>query len=453
MLQRLAYKELQKWKSKSRRLPLVLSGARQTGKTFLIQEFAKKEFERFHYLNFEEDKSLKKIFEKSLKPADILELYSIQTGKQVNVKSDLLIFDEIQSCPDAITSLKYFAENLPELFLISAGSLLGLELSPVSYPVGKIEFLNIHPLSFYEFLLACKENDLLSYLNEHKLGDKLPEIVHAKAWQLLLNYMTIGGLPDCINTFLSAIKDKSRFQALIDTRKKQTDLIKLFLSDFTKHSGKENALHIERVFSAVPAQLAKAIDQSSDKFYFKDVINKQGRYDLIASPVSWLKKASLILQSFIIEKSEIPLNAYAKENRFKLYMFDTGILGALVNIPIQSILEQNFDNYKGFYAENFIAQEINYYYQQDIFSWTGRSAEVEFLISTNTGIVPVEVKAGKAYRAKSLGVYREKYKPQRSILFSSRPDTTANIGQKNEKGIKEMWPLYMSWRALKENSP
>ena len=221
-----------------------------------------------------------------------------------SLAKELLIFDEIQAEPNAITSLKYFAEELPELHLVAAGSLLGLELAPTSYPVGKAEFLDLFPMSFLEFLLAVKEQPLVDYFENFNLGEPVPEAIHHKSWQLMLDYFAVGGLPASVSAFELAEEKATGYKA---SRQVLNNLIFLYQSDFTKHSGKENALHIERVFSSVPEQLAQAVDMNVKKYQFKDVIHKKGRYSSVEGPISWLKKASLLLQVPITEVVKSPI--------------------------------------------------------------------------------------------------------------------------------------------------
>ena len=446
MFKRNIYSKLLNWKQKEKRKPLILRGARQVGKSFIMKHFAETEFERFHYLNFESEKNLHSIFTTSLNPNKALELYEIASGNHVDPTTDLVIFDELQACPEAITSLKYFAEQLPTSWVLAAGSLLGLELTSASYPVGKVELLDMFPCCFSEFLAATGEQKLIDYLSELTLNQEIPAALHDKAWQTLLNYYCTGGLPASIEAFNS---ESNRLNGLRASREVLDTLTHLYLGDFSKNAGKENALHIERVFTAIPEQLAQAVDENVDKFLFKDVLPKNSRFSQIAGPLSWLKKASLIIQTYIVGQGESPLTPYREENKFKLYLFDTGLLGALAKIKVTDILQQDYGSYKGFYAENFIAQELRCHSVSDLFSWVGRSAEVEFVVESEKGTYPIEVKAGKSKRSRSLSVFQQKYQPSCAYVFNSQPRIISKT-KESETTIREQWPLYLAFRVFNE---
>jgi len=434
-----AYSKLLQWKQNAPRLPLIIRGARQVGKTFLLKEFGTSEFKNYHYLNFETDSTLKSLFKAKLDPESFRNNYYAATGTEINFENDLILLDEIQAHPPAITALKYFSEHLPQSYVIAAGSLLGLELAPTSYPVGKVELLNLYPLSFAEFLDAISSDELRVFICNLKTGGEIPEAIHGRIWRLMLDYMVTGGLPESIIMYLSA---SDRISGLKKARSVLKQLVAMYGSDFAKHAGKVNAMHIDRVFRSIPGQLAKAIDASVKKYRFKDVISSNGRFSDLAGPIDWLLKASLLLQCNIIETAQIPLISHRRENHFKLYMFDVGILGALADLPIDAIIKQDYGSYKGYFAENFVAQELTCLCDNTLYSWTKRMAEIEFLFVDGDRIEPIEVKAGRVTRSKSLSSYRHRYAPKKASVLSGRPSLHI------QDEIIHYFPLYAVSRLL-----
>ena len=430
--------ELEKWKNRSDRKPLILKGARQVGKTYLLESFGKECFPRFHIINLEKDEKLAQIFETDLNPKRIIQALNFILDEEINVESDLLIFDEIQQCPKALTSLKYFQEDLSELALCAAGSLLGLQLSEDSFPVGKVEFLNLFPMSFKEFLEGVGDGKSVSFYNEYKVNDIVPDVVHSHLWGQLKNYFIVGGLPEVVSTF--ADRKDNVFDAFKRVRKKQEDLITTYHADMAKYSGKQNAMHLERLWKNVPAQLAKLQSGSAPKFRFKQVIPGINRHSRLVNVIDWLKTAGLIIQVPIVNSGELPFSAHTVENLFKLYLFDVGILGALSQLPPKSILDYDYDSYKGYYAENYIAQEFVCSGVKNAYSWKERTAEVEFLREVDGAVLPIEIKSGWVTQAKSLKVFTDKYKPlYRTVMSANKPffDNQNNIHR---------YPLYFASR-------
>jgi len=433
---------LKKWKLKKGRKPLILKGVRQTGKTWILKEFGKKEFSACHYLNFELNKKAANLFREDLDPKRILNEISFLLDHPIDIKNDLLIFDEIQECPEALTSLKYFCEKMPELAVCCAGSLLGLHLSNASFPVGKVDFLSMHPMSFPEFLEAAHDIKSLSYLNSIQPGDHFSEIVHEHLWQQFKIYLVTGGLPEVVETWLNH-SNGLLYPAFVFVREKQNELIHGYYADIAKHAGKVNAMHIDHVWRAIPAQLAQTQDGSAKRFHFRDVIPGIDRYQRLASVFDWLGAAQLVIRVPVIEHAKLPLMAQVEESRFKLYMFDTGILGALADLPPKSIMDYDYGTYKGYYAENFIAQEFVAKNITKLYSWQNNRAEIEFLYSENSHIIPIEVKSGGVIHSQSLNKFAEKYHPPCRVLFSAKPlhiDLTHHFHR---------YPLYMAhWFPL-----
>ena len=268
-VKRHVFSKLKQWKSKAGRKPLVLKGARQVGKTYVLKRFGQEAFHKFHYVNFEEDETLHKIFEENLKPKRILQELSFILDTSVNQENDLLIFDEIQACPRALTSLKYFQEKLPIFAVCAAGSLLGLQLGESAYPVGKVDYLEMFPVSFGEFLQASGGNRYVNILNSVTGNEPIPEVIHSHLWEQLKLYFIVGGLPEVVQTYVDHRDDL--FKALQMVRAKQTDLIKGYIADIAKHSGKQNAMHLERIWKNIPTQLAREQNGSAQKFKFTGI--------------------------------------------------------------------------------------------------------------------------------------------------------------------------------------
>lgn len=430
--------QLISWKNAEKRKPLIIRGARQVGKTFSLKKFGREHFPAFHYLDFEEDPGLCDIFEPDLRPERIISDLRFRLNTNINPSTDLIVFDEIQRCGRALTSLKYFCEEMPQLALCAAGSLLGVALTPDSFPVGKVSFLDFYPMSFSEFVFALDEQMLGRLLCEHNPRDEYPEPAHQRLWQLWKEYLVVGGLPAAVAVF--AAHHGNLFEAVGKVRTVQRDLVTAYLADIAKHSGKLNALHIERVWRSVPAQLARGQDGNAPKFKFRGVVPGIRGYDRLAGPIDWLEAAGLLLRTSIVETPCIPLSAFAGENRFKLYLFDIGILGALGGIDPRVFLEYDFGSYKGYVAENFVAQELTASGAVSLYCWTGRTSEVEFLFQRGSAVIPLEVKSGRSTRSKSLDVFEDRYHPAESFVLSAR--------NAHRRGSRLYMPLYAAESLL-----
>lgn len=408
-----------RWKNSERRKPLILRGARQVGKTYSLEEFGRENFKVCHYLNFEEDGQLDKIFRQDLKPVRILKELEFYLDRLITVDEDILIFDEVQACPRALNSLKYFQEKMTSLPIVAAGSLLGVELSEISFPVGKVEFLDMHPLSFGEFLAAVGDHLSNDFFKDFIGNQKIPEIIHSRLWQQMKNYMIVGGLPEVVTVWKENLD--TPLVAFRAVRKAQKNLLISYLADMAKHSGKQNSMHLERLWSNIPGQLAREQSGSASKFKFKNVLPGVRGYERLAGPIDWLTKAGLVKKVTMVNSGNLPLPAYAKDNTFKLYCFDTGLLGALGNLPPQVILDYDYGSYKGYFAENFAAQEFQGAEEQALYYWRERTAEVEFVREFEGNVIPIEIKSGWVTQAKSLKVFAEKYKPPYRIVLSGKP--------------------------------
>lgn len=425
-------KSLTAWKSLPYRKPLILRGARQTGKTYILKEFGRQYFQNYHYINFEDDENLAAFFVTNLSPGRIVNELQFYLDKAIDIQNDLLIFDEIQNCPRALTSLKYFNEEMPDAAVCAAGSLLGVTLSRESFPVGKVEFLDLFPMTYYEFLSAFGERKLAALIDDLDLSHPLPIAAHQKLLEYWKKYLVIGGMPEAVKTF-TALK-ANEFEAFKTVRGLQNNLIDAYMMDIAKHAGKQNTADIERLWRNIPAQLGRTQNGKARKFRFKNVLPGKKGYERLAGPLSWIESTGLAIRVSIVDKAGFPLSSFVKENRFKLYFFDIGLLGAVSKIMPAVLLNYEFGSYKGYIAENFIAQELQASGLKQLCCWEGKTSEVEFLLETDSGIIPIEVKAGKRTQAKSLKVYIERYNPAKSIVISSR-----NL---EKSGSRVYLPLY-----------
>jgi predicted AAA+ superfamily ATPase len=434
-MKRLILENLKQWKHKKDRKPLILKGVRQVGKTYSVMEFGKTEFPRVHYLNFEKNMNAAALFQENLDPKRIVDELRFLLDTTINPETDLVFFDEIQACPPALTSLKYFSEDMPELALCCAGSLLGLHLGEASFPVGKVDFLHMRPMSFFEFLTANDDNKSIDILDRCSTTLTIPEIVHEHLWKQFKLYLITGGLPEVVKTFLAHKEDL--YTACTLAREKQQDIIYGYYGDIAKHAGKVNAMHIDRVWRAIPTQLAQAQEEPTKRFQFKGIIPGIDRYQRLANVLDWLIAAELAIQVPILEHIELPLMAYREESRFKLYLFDIGILGAMSHLAPKVILDYDYGTYKGYVAENVVAQEFMAKGIIHLYSWQNNRSEVEFIYSNEEGIIPIEVKAGRVTRNQSLNKYAEKYHPPYRAVLSARSLNIDNLHEYHQ------YPLYM----------
>jgi hypothetical protein len=436
-MNRLIYKQLCEWKNRKLRKPLLLQGARQVGKTWLLKEFGRKEFRKSHYVNFENAYTFSSIFRSGLKPASVIQQLSILLNEDILPDQDLLIFDEIQNSNEALTSLKYFREEMPEQALCCAGSHVGLMVGETSFPVGQVEFLTLFPLTFEEFLMACDER--LSVVIAGFAGDvEIPEAIHHYLWDQLKIYYVTGGLPEAVDHYRS--NKEALPAALREVRAIQKALLQGYQSDFAKHAGKVNAVHINRVIESVPVQMSRTLDDSVARYRFKGVVPNKNKFSQLEGPIDWLVKSGLVIKTNLVEKPELPLKAFSKDNLFKLYLFDVGMLGCMLDLSFEAILNQDYGSYKGYYAENFVAQEFVASGKSPLYSWCGRESEIEFLLVKGADIIPVEVKSGIRARSKSLSAYAEKYAPRLRIKVTAR-----NLDRR--KSDYHNFPLYLAGKV------
>lgn len=427
-MERLAYAKLLRWKNRAQRKPILIDGARQTGKTYLVEDlFGAQEFRRVHKLDFRANPELARIFEDGLSPARIIANAEVMLGERITPEHDLLFFDEVGDCQQAVDSLKYFAEDMPTGYICATGSNIGLL---GSFPVGKVENLELFPLCFEEFLRALASEPVLDAFIQNRRG----AAIHQKLWQFLCDYYFVGGMPEAVSAWSHEVLSIHERIEMVEAT--HENIVRGFCRDFGKYSGGVQAMHIETVFRNIPIQLSKTMDESVKRYRFGDVIPRKKRYQDLRGPIDWLEKTRLALKSHPIRsKPVIPLAPLCKENDFKLYLFDVGILGHLLGLRYADHKSQTID-YKGFIAENFFLSEYRSRINYPIYSWTQRNAEIEFLHRNKSGvIIPVEVKSGKRTRARSLGSYIERYQPQHAIKF-------ANVQSSTQSGVISTWPLY-----------
>ena len=401
--------DLISWKNSLTRKPLIIRGARQVGKTWLMKEFAKTQYEQTIYINFEKNKRLESLFTDDFDVKRIIIALQAESGSTIHAENTLLIFDEIQAVPAAITALKYFQEDAPKYHIVAAGSLLGVALhSNTSFPVGKVELLDLYPMSFLEFLDAMGELALVDIL---RTADwKLVTAFKSKYIELLRYYYYVGGMPEAILKFTK----NSNFK---DVREIHKQILAAYEQDFSKHAPIEIIPRIRMVWNSIPAQLAK----ENRKFVY-GIIKKGARAKDYELALSWLIDCGLVYKVVRITKPSMPLKAYEDRSAFKLFMVDIGLLTAMVDIDAKTLLEGNaiFSEFKGAMTEQYVLQQLINKNEFVINYWSADSstAEVDFVIQYQSNIVPIEVKSEENLQAKSLKVYKEKFDPKIAIRSS-----------------------------------
>jgi len=399
------------WKKQSVRKPLLIDGARQTGKTYLLQELFGKSFANTLRIDFLENPALKEAFEGSLSPDALLVSLELLTNQPFNPETDLLVLDEIGECERAVTSLKYFAEKAPSYFVAASGSNIGLLNT---FPVGKVEQYNLRPLTFQEFIYASNEEALIKAFD----SQASTSAAHTRLMDKLTDYFFTGGMPEAVSAWYQ-LKDSSILERVAKVTRIHADLVEGYRRDFGKYAGKVDATLIESVFNSIPAQLSHVNDESVKRFKFKHVHERKSRYSDFQTAIHWLNCCRLALPNYPVEGlPKSPLAAYKKENMVKLFMFDVGLLNHMLGSSYKEIKQQNYE-YKGYVAENFVQQELAAIGVDPSYSWNDARAEIEFILTTNEGdIVPVEVKSGTRTRAKSLASYAKKCTPNKTFKLT-----------------------------------
>ena len=401
--------ELKKWKNSEDKKPLIIRGARQVGKTWLMKEFGKKYYEKYAYINFDDNSRMEQLFSGDFDIQRILQGLKIESGVNIEPENTLIIFDEVQEVPKAITSLKYFYENAKEYDIIAAGSLLGVAMHEgTSFPVGKVDFLDLYPLNFFEFLQAMGEEELLKLIKNNEI-DLL--VVFADKLKLYLKqYMIIGGMPEVVDSY---IKNKD----FNEVRMKQQRLLDAYEQDFSKHAPNSVVPRIRQLWNNIPTQLAK-----ENKKFIYGLIKEGARAREYELALSWLIDCGLVYQVNRVNDCKVPLSAYQDFNAFKLYLLDIGLLCAMAKLDPITILEGNeiFIEFKGALAEQLVLTELKTNIDTPIFYWSSEKgiAEVDYIIQIGKNNIPIEVKSSENLQAKSLKNFVQKYNTKINIRTS-----------------------------------
>lgn len=428
-MKRNAIQELVAWKSSEDRKPMVLKGARQVGKTWLMKEFGQNYYDSYVYFNFDEEDELKSIFEANKNPQRIIELLSLIAGEKILPEKTLIIFDEIQECPEALNTLKYFKEKANEYHVIAAGSLLGTLLAqPKSYPVGMVNLLDIYPLTFDEFLEAT-DKSLYAYYSSVQKEQPIEEFFHNRLLEAYNYYLIIGGMPECVSSWI-AHKDPAKISQI------QKELIEVYENDFSKHNGKVNSGRILMVFRSIVAQLAKP----NEKFMY-GAVREGGRARDFEEAIEWLVSAGMLNRVYNVSKMEHPLAAFDKLDQFKLFVFDTGLLKHMAGIDNSAILLKTDYQFKGPLTENYVLQQFRGQFDVEPRYYSDKNSEIDFLIQYGTKIIPVEAKGGEDKSAPSFKKYIADRQPEYALRYSKR-------GYRKDGAITNL-PLYLA-RKTKE---
>jgi uncharacterized protein len=424
-MRRIGVNQLLEWKKNHpRRKPLLLQGARQVGKSWVVKEFGKTYYKNFYNFNFENDAELRSYFEGSLRPEVIIEKLSLFIGKKIDSKDTLIFFDEIQSCPKALTSLKYFNEDAPQYDIIAAGSLLGISIGKeTTFPVGKVTFLEMYPMNFYEFLLALDEDLLADYIYQDKSIEQLDEPTHEKMIRYYKLHMYLGGMPEVIQDYINK-RDP------VSARRIQLDILDAYENDFSKYNTPVNAIKVSEIWNSIPEQLTK----ENKKFKYSDV--KTGaRHSHFELAIHWLQRNGLVYVVNQLADIKLPLGGYRQGDNYKIYFIDSGLLGAKLNLPSAVVLDPVaiFKHYNGALVENYVCGELKKSLKVKPYYWKYErgSAEVDFVFEHEGNIIPLEVKSGTNKNTLGLRNFEERYKVKKVFRTSPRnlhrSDTFTNV--------------------------
>lgn len=413
---RYAINDLIVWKNSPNHMPLIIKGARQVGKTWLMQEFGNTQYEKVAYISFDSNPRLDTLFKKDFNIKRLIDGLNIEVGFNITPKDTLIIFDEIQENPLALTSLKYFCENAPEYDIIAAGSLLGVaHHRGTGFPVGKVEYINLYPLSFKEFLLAMNENQILGIIDKNDF--EMQKVFKERIIDLLRRYCYVGGMPKAVLSF-------SQEQDYNLVRKIQRNILSDYEGDFSKHIPSEQVERTRLLWNAIPSQLVK---ENKKCVYGK--IKQGARAKDFEIALNWLIDSGLVHKVSRVTEPNMPLKAYEDVSAYKLFLLDVGLLGAMNDLDSRSLLENDklFNDYNGSITEQYVLQEFKTIGELPVFYWASNRAELDFLIQYQNNIIPVEAKATINLQAKSLKSFRQKYEPKISIR-TSLADYEENIG-------------------------
>lgn len=437
-MKRKSFDKLLKWKEKKNRKPLLVTGVRQCGKTYLIKEFGRTEFEEMAYFNFDGNTGLKSIFDYDFNVERIMdELGNVIYGKKIISGKTLVVFDEIQDCPRAIQSLKYFCENMPELHIIAAGSLLGVALRKegISFPVGKVDRMEMYPMSFEEFVMADGGGNYISGSSRLAFEREVPEIYTVPMEKFLKNYYIIGGMPEAVQTWV----DTHNYREVEEV---QDRILKDYADDFGKHTTPDTMTKVKLIWDSIPSQIAR----DNNKFIFSHV--KQGaRAKDLEDALEWLVNSGIAYKLKLVSNPELPLSGMADNTYFKVYLSDVGLLRRKSNVNYRTILEgdASYIHFKGALTENYIMTQLKCMGIESYFWRTKADAEMDFITDYEGMLLPIEVKSADNTKAKSLHIFCNRYHPRMAVKTSLK-----NVGN-NLDGDTHVWniPLYLIFR-LKE---
>lgn len=418
-------KDLEEWKN-NYKMPLMLVGARQTGKTYVLEKFCKSNFENYIYINLEKEQDIQKIFAETLEPEQIIEQLQILKKIDFDVENTIIFLDEIQVSERAITSLKYFCESEQPYKIVCAGSLLGVKINRFSssFPVGKVIIKYLFPMDFEEYLIAINETKLLEEIRAHyQKNEPLLTAIHEKALDLYKKYLVLGGMPVMIEEFIKKDYQVSKVDFEI-----QDYIIATYLADMNKYTENTEGIKNSKIYNAIPKELAR-----ENNIFKYSIVSKDARKIRYESSLDWLLSSNMILKCSLTERNESPLKAFMSGDKFKIYLSDSGLLRALSNIDYQEILLEKTKMYKGVLTENYVACEL-YTKTRELYYYTFDKYEIDFLLKIEGEIIPVEVKSSRRTNSKSLNAYIEKYHPKYAIRISEK-----NFGFENN--VKSV-PLY-----------
>ena len=411
-MERELFTKLERWMKKKNRKPLIIQGARQVGKTFILREFGRENYKNTVYVNLESNGTVASMFNDDISPSKLIKYLEAETGERILPNETLIILDEIQSCERAVTSLKYFCEEAPDYHIAAAGSLLGVAINrnQTSFPVGKVNVLRLFPLDFEEFLTATGNDLLIDEITEcYTQMSPINEGLHQKALDLYHDYLIIGGMPEAVKAFIET-------NSYIDASLVQSSIIDSYTADMAKYASNSEAVKIRACYNSIPAQLAK----DNKKFQYK-VVQKGGSSSIFGASLEWLKQAGVILECQRVDQGNMPLPVYADQTSFKIYMSDVGLLVNKSQMSVNTIITGESNIFMGAVTENYIAQQLaskNY----PLYYWTvaNSQAELDFVLQKNDKIYAIEVKKGEHVRSRSLSVFKQKYSPDYAIRFSQK---------------------------------
>ena len=410
-MERFILKKLLDWKNSPYRKPLILKGVRQVGKTWILKEFGRRYYENTAYFNFDENEEYQQFFETTKDINRILQNLMLASNQKILPEKTLIIFDEVQDCPKVINSMKYFCENAPQYHIACAGSLLGIALAkPSSFPVGKVNFMQIDPMTFSEFLIANGDKNLATYLETVNTIEPIPDAFFNPLYEKLKMYFITGGMPESVLMWTEA-RDVSSMQEAL------SNIIDAYERDFAKHPNISEFPKISMIWKSIPSQLAR-----ENKKFIYGLVREGARAKDYETAILWLTDCGLVHKISRVNASGIPLRAYEDLKAFKLFVLDVGLLGCMTGLRQHTLLDGNdlFVEFKGALTEQYVCQQLKTMEDLDVYYYTNDrgSCEIDFIVDTGTRIIPVEVKAAVNLRAKSLKVYHEKFSPELSVRTS-----------------------------------